>query len=95
MTRRQLRYWFFRFKTELEPDGVPAEGAPEGLKEEWEDHPYFGGWDKFGVTWDLAEDSTDTIVPLRYSLEQQWNAEVAKSARPFPLPQQVSNDPEE
>ena len=86
MTRREIRYWFFRFRTELESDGASAEGAPEGLREQYENHPHFGGWDNFGVTWDLDSDDVDVIVPLRFSLEQQWNSEIASLAKPFPLP---------
>jgi len=92
MTRRQIRYWFFRFRTELEPDGASAEGAPEGLKEKYESHPYFGGWDNFGVTWDLDTDDTERIVPLRFSLEQQWNTEIASLARTLPLPDTSQNE---
>lgn len=85
MSRRQIRYWFFRFKNELdEVDGVPADGAPVGLREHYEEHPYFAGWDKFGETWDLSEDDVEQIVPLRYTLEQEWNREVSASARELP-----------
>lgn len=85
MTRRQTRYWFFRLhQVALEVEGVSTEDIPEGFAAEWEAHPYFGGWENFGVSWDLAPDSADTIVPLRYSLEQEWNREVSASARDLP-----------
>lgn len=85
MTRRQIRYWFFRFHQQaLGEDKSGMDGPPEGFKEEWESHPYFGGWDNFSITWDLADESVDTIVPLRFSLEQQWNTEASKTARELP-----------
>jgi hypothetical protein len=80
--RRELRYWCFRFKQETD-GGAPATGAPAGLRAELEADEFFGGWANFGVTWDW--DSTGhRVVPLRYSLEQQWNAEAWASARPIP-----------
>ena len=87
MTRREIRYWFFRFKNALEVEGASDEGAPSGLKEHYEEHPHFGGWENFGVTWDLDPEDVEVIVPLRYSLEQQWNTEIASLARPFPVPE--------
>lgn len=85
MTRRQTRYWFFRLhQAALGEEGASLDDVPSGFVEKWENHPYFGGWDKFGVTWDLAPESTDTIVPLRHSLEQEWNREVSASARELP-----------
>jgi hypothetical protein len=73
LSRRQVRYWLFRFHTEA-TGGDRATGAPKGLKREYEKHPHFGGWDQYGVTWDVADDPK-VIVPLRYSLLQQWNSE--------------------
>ena len=84
MTRRQTRYWFFRFQTELEEGGTSANGAPTGLKQHYEAHPHFGGWKSFGVTWDLDKKDLEVIVPLRYSLESEWNREVSASARELP-----------
>jgi len=86
MTRRQIRYWFFRFHAVAVGDdkSITTDDAPPGFSEEWEAHPYFGGWDKFGINWDLAPGSTSIIVPLRYSLESEWNREVSASARELP-----------
>jgi len=85
MTRREIRYWFFRFKTEMEVGGASATDAPPDLKEHYESHPHFGGWEKFGMTWDLDEKDVEVIVPLRYSLEQEWNRQVAALARDLPV----------
>lgn len=84
MTRRQIRYWFFRFQTSLEEGGASAGDAPTGLREKYESHRHFGGWENFGVTWDLDKEETEVIVPLRYSLESEWNREVSASARELP-----------
>jgi len=81
-TRRRVRYWFFRFRTEV-TGGAPATGAPRGLRAKWEADPYFGGWENFGVTWDLDVEGT-RIVPLRHSLEQTWNNEAWANARDLP-----------
>lgn len=86
MTRRQIRYWFFWLHQEaLGEDKSESASPPEGFREEWEAHPHFGGWANFSVTWDLAPESVETIVPLRYSLEQQWNTEASKTAMDLPI----------
>ena len=84
MTRRQIRYWFFRFHQNALGEEASIADAPPGFQAEWESHPHFGGWGNFSITWDLADDSVETIVPLRYSLEQQWNTEASKTARGLP-----------
>jgi len=83
MSRHSIRYWFFRFRTE-EDGGAPAEGAPPGLKQEYEGNPHFGGWSNFGVTWDVDATEGGRIVPLRVSLESRWNSEAWANARPMP-----------
>jgi hypothetical protein len=86
LTRRQARYWYFRFRTAAEA-GAPAKGAPAGLKKRLEAHPYFGGWEGFGITWDVGDDPFSP-VPLRISLEVQWNTEAMASARELPKPEE-------
>jgi hypothetical protein len=82
LTRHEVRYWLFRFRT-AETGGASAEGAPLGLRERFEGHPHFSGWSSFGVTWDVAEDPF-VLVPLRHSLEEQWNSQAWAAARPMP-----------
>jgi hypothetical protein len=85
--RRQVRYWLFRFRTAAE-GGASAKGAPSGLRERFEDHPHFGGWENYGVTWDVSDDDPSVLVPLRVSLEVQWNTEAMASARELPKPEE-------
>jgi hypothetical protein len=81
--RRKLRYWCFRFKQEA--DGGPSsDDAPLGLRADLEAAEHFGGWENYGVTWDW-DSAGDRVVPIRYSLEQTWNAEAWASAKPLPL----------
>jgi len=79
MTRRQLRYWLFRFKTETEEDGVSAEGSPEGLREKFEDMEWFQGWANFGITWDVHLEDFHRIIPLKKSLAEQWDEILEKT----------------
>lgn len=85
LTRRQVRYWLFRFRVETESKGAPAEGAPVGLREYFEEHAHFLGWEVFGITWDVSADDPYVIVPLRHSLETMWNTEAMSTARELPL----------
>lgn len=87
LTRRQVRYWLFRFRT-AESGGAPAKGAPAGIRKRFEDHPHFGGWANYGVTWDVSETDSFVLVPLRTSLEIQWNTEAMASARELPKPEE-------
>ena len=85
LTRHTIRYWCFRFRTAAEPDGNSAKGAPLGLRKQFEAHPHFGGWEEFGIKWDVAADDPYTIVPLRHSLDILWNTEMMASARELPV----------
>jgi hypothetical protein len=69
--RRQLRYWFYRIKTELD-GGVPAE-EPRGLRQEFESKVGFGGWTEFAKSWDVSEGAPWEIVRRKYSEEELWN----------------------
>lgn len=56
ITRKQLRYWCYRLKTES--DGGADSDAPQEIsdflesKEIW---PLTGGWSNFSVTWDIND----------------------------------------
>lgn len=73
MTKRQVRYWLFRFKTELEDDGASASDAPRGLRKLFEGMEWFQGWNNFSVTWDVNHEEPFRIIPLKVSLDEQWN----------------------
>lgn len=87
MTLMDTRYWCFRFKTETE-GGPSADEAPEGIRETYEASAAFGGWAKFGVTWDLmeTEEGEKVITPLKESLWTAWSTECRKNAREVPPP---------
>jgi len=84
LTRHEIRYWCFRFNTATKPEGSPATGSPTGLRKDFENNPHFGGWEGFGVTWDVDKEDPYRIVPLRHSLDTQWNTEMSSSARDLP-----------
>jgi len=84
LTKRQVRYWCFRFKTEA--DGIrSAEGAPEGLKRHFESLEWFTSWKDFTVTWDVVESSPLQIRPLKESAEKIWNRVLEENAKELPF----------
>lgn len=88
LTRRQLRYICFRIQSEVvDKVAMNREGvlihAPD-VREHMEEQEYFGGWDKFGKTWDVDEKAHFVIVPLKRSLESAWNKVIKKNAKPLP-----------
>lgn len=86
MNRRKLRYWLFRFKTEIE-GGSPALDSPAGLKEEYESQqifPFCGGWKTFGIKWDVTEKEPFEIVAIEESLWLAWDKHCASVAKEFP-----------
>lgn len=94
LPRSKVRYWCFRFKTE-EDGGADASDAPKGLKKLFEDMRWFTKWTEFGITWDVDENDAFDIVPLKTSLEEQWNTEAMASMRELPVPEvepEVSDD---
>jgi len=91
LTRRNIRYICFRLKAEAcggeraTGDGILAH--VDEVKEHMSDQSDFGGWDRFGITWDLDEKAHFVVVQLRSSLESQWNAVVKTNAIDFPKPE--------
>ena len=76
LTLTETRYWFFRFQTEL-AGGDAATGAPEGLKELYEESIPFqltNGWAGFGVGWDISENDfgEKAILPINKSVWGVW-----------------------
>lgn len=72
LPHRKVRYWLFRFRTECDK-GVSAAEAPEGLKIKFENLEWFQGWENFGISWDVHADDCFRIVPLKQSLDDDWN----------------------
>ncbi len=81
--RRKIRYWCFRLHTES-IGAAKADGCPDGLREHFENHMWFPGWKKFGVSWDVSPQNPLDIIPLKKSLESVWNSEAMSSARDLP-----------
>lgn len=93
LMRRTVRYWCFRFRTEV-LEGVSSNGAPEGLKKHIESIEGFGGWDKFAGSWDFPHDPSCgldpcecartiidyRIIPRRFSVWEEWHATVRAEA---------------
>jgi hypothetical protein len=93
LTRRNIRYLCFRIKAE-ECGGEKAAGDGilshlDEVKEHMSDQSDFGGWDKFGVTWDVDEKAHLVVVRLKRSLESEWIAVIKKNAIDFPKPGDV------
>ena len=81
LTKRQVRYWLFRFKTEAE-GGTNSNGAPEGLREHFESQPMFGGWKKFAVDWDVNEDSPLELAYRNFSVWEEWDRVLVRVTDP-------------
>lgn len=79
LPRRKIRYWLFRFRTELE-NGVEIDDAPKGLKKKFEKLEWFQGWANYGVSWDIHMTELFRIVPLKKSLDDEWKHIIDKVA---------------
>ena len=104
LPRRKVRYWLFRFRTEA-VEGIPANGAPEGLREYFEKYPGFIGWKAFAVSWDLPHiegclrdlcKCANEIVPLtpvsrQFSVWEEWDAQLRAEVKIFPGLKKVFN----
>lgn len=96
LTRRNVRYLCFRLKDEA-LGGVEATGDGilvhvDEVKEHMSEQSDFGGWDKFGITWDVDVKSHFVVVTLKRSLESEWNAVVKKNAIDLPLQLEVKKE---
>jgi len=83
LSRRQIRYWCFRFKTEAE-GGPPATGAPRGLRQRLEGEDAFEGWRKFAITWDVDEDEPLVVIPRNFSVWEDWDRTLRRVVKPLP-----------
>jgi hypothetical protein len=99
LSRREVRYWCFRFQTEIE-NGTPADDAPKGLKQKLEKQEHFRGWEEFAKSWDISSDqeviekegrrqkiySKPLETEVRSSsVWEEWDREAEKSSRIFDL----------
>lgn len=90
LTRRNIRYICFRIQTEVN-GGAKAEKEKEGImqfvdevKEHMEEQEDFGGWDKFGKTWDVDDKSPLVAVNRTSSIQTNWNKILKKQAKKLP-----------
>lgn len=86
--RREVRYWLYRAKKK-EVDGVSlGDDAPAGFRGEVEDLDGFTGWENFAegapLGWDISEEPPWTIARRKFSVDQEWSAELAPNLRPLP-----------
>src|SRR3990167_2444990 len=84
LTKRQVRYWCFRFRTQYE-GGVTADGAPIGLMAHFESLEWFSSWKEFSLTWDVKEDFPLEIKRLKENAEEEWKKVVEKNAKTLPV----------
>lgn len=85
LSRRQLRYWCFRYRTEAE-GGAPSTGAPRGLREHYESQGAFRGWPEFGGAWDVDQKDPFLAVLRQFTVWEEWDATLRRVAVPFPGP---------
>jgi len=94
LTRSNIRYICFRLKTESEggPKASPTDAGVMShvaeVKEHMEPQDGFGGWDKFGITWDVDKISPLVVMRRKTSLETEWNKVVNANARELPAASQ-------
>jgi hypothetical protein len=89
LTLTEMRYWCYRFKTEAD-GGASSKGAPEGLKEAFEESVAFqrtSGWKLFADQWDLHENAfgEPTIIPRDQSIWDEWIDECKTLAGKLPM----------
>jgi hypothetical protein len=73
LPRRQIRYYCFRLRTEVE-GGAKAEPLPEGFKEHFEKQEVFYGWRAFGASWDVSKVDPLKAVSRQFTIHEEWNA---------------------
>lgn len=90
LTRRNIRYICFRIqaqenggvKAPIEPIGIMA--YVEEIKQHIEEQDGFGGWGKFGVTWDVDEKYPLVVVGRKSSIQTEWKKILEREARDLP-----------
>ena len=90
LTRRQIRYICFRLQIEAEggnkakKDNGPLKFIDE-IKEHIETQADFGGWEKFGKTWDVDGKAPLVVVIRTSSIQTEWNKIVETEAKELPI----------
>ena len=90
LTRRQIRYICFRLQIEAEggnkakKDNGPLKFIDE-IKEHMETQADFGGWEKFGKTWDVDEKAPLVVVIRTSSIQTEWDKVVEAEAKELPV----------
>lgn len=84
LSRRNIRYWCFRFQTALRDTTSSLEGAPVGLKDHFEALDWFSTWETFAVQWDVGSDDPFSITPLREDPNTAWNTILLAEAKVLP-----------
>jgi hypothetical protein len=77
--RKKIRYKLYRCRTVKA--GSCASDCTLGFKRSFEKQPFFAGWLKFAVTWDVAFDDPRRIVNRDLSEAEEW-AEIVKAKFP-------------
>ena len=91
LTRRQIRYICFRLQIEADggnkakKDDLHLKFVDE-VKEHMEGQADFGGWLKFGKTWDVDEKAPLVVVLRSSSIQSEWNKVLLNEARELPKP---------
>jgi len=88
LSRRKLRYWLFRFRTEA-IQSVSTNSAPKGMKEFFENLEGFTNWKEFAVTWDVPPGDPRQpvpmkIVPRKFSVWEEWQATMRSEVKVHP-----------
>lgn len=89
LSRRKIRYWLFRAKKK-EADGTPlGDDAPPGFRQEVEAMDGFTGWAYFAegapFGWDVSYEEPYVLVARNHSVNDEWNAELARTVKPLPV----------
>ena len=92
LTRREVRYWLFRFGTEARGE-AKANNAPSGLKAHFEeqmedlDIRFLNKkdfWENFAKKWDVGEEDYWTVRSRTFSVWEEWEAVLRKVAPVLP-----------
>jgi len=82
-TRRIVRYWCFRFQTEVS-GGASADDAPKGLRTYFEKQDLFSNWNNFAVKWDVDRLDPFTLVRRAKSVWREWDDALVKDVPILP-----------
>jgi hypothetical protein len=96
LTRRQVRYICFRLLQEAD-GGNKAKGIKflDEVKDHLEDEENFGGWDKFGKTWDVDEKAPLVAVLRKTSIASEWTKVLKKEAHDLPVAKEIEKEVKE